>query len=206
LNRPARSASLVQPGEVPVAAGPRAMSPFDSGAMAPSDAREGAAAPRPDRALLRAAVAMLARRDFSRSELGRRLIRKSTEQAEPADAAAVERVLDHLQQKGLLSEDRFVRDFVRTRAERYGPIRMRHELLRRGVAEDRIESALGSQAGDEFSRAQALWARRFGVLPANPVQRARQGRFLASRGFSHGVIRRILGAPAFSREDPDPDC
>jgi regulatory protein len=183
---------------VPVPAGICAEPIGDRG----SSALAGAAPARPDRALLRAAVAMLARRDFARSELGRRLVRKS---AEPPDPAAVERVLDYLQAQGLLSEERFVREFVRARAERYGPIRLRHELLRRGVDEDRIQSALGSHAGDEYSRALALWSRRFGVLPVNPVQRARQARFLAARGFSHGVIRRVLGAPVFSLEDPDPD-
>jgi regulatory protein len=200
LNRPpARPAGFVPSSGAPVPAGPGADLPDRTWAAQGPEA--SGAAPKPDRALLRAAVAMLARRDFARAELGRRLLRRS---AEPADGPSVERVLDYLQAKGMLSEERFAREFVRARVERYGPLRLRHELQRRGVDEDGIQAALASQPGDEFARARALWSRRFGEPPSTPIQRARQGRFLAARGFSHDVIRRVLGAPAFPGEEPDP--
>jgi regulatory protein len=181
LQRAARPASLGQRGEEPGSAGP-ASDPLDL-----SDA--SALPPKPDRALLRAAVAMLARRDFARTELCRRLVRKS---GGPPDLQAVERVLDHLQAKGLLSEQRFTREFVRARAGRFGPLRLRHELLARGVDEAGIEAALRAHQGDEYATALALWSKRFKQAPSDARERARQGRFLAARGFSHHVIRRVL--------------
>lgn len=38
-----------------------------------------------------------------------------------------------------------------------------------------------------------VWLKKFGVVPANAAERARQYRFLASRGFPIDVIRRVIG-------------
>ncbi len=143
----------------------------------------------PSSKLLRAAVALLARRDFSRAELRGRLLRAAVA---PEAAAQVEQVLDRVQAQGLLNEERFVEGFVRARAGRFGPARLRHELLRRGVDPERIDAALKPQQADEYDRARALWLKRFKLLPADERERARQARFLAARGFSHEVIRRVL--------------
>ena len=44
----------------------------------------------------------------------------------------------------------------------------------------------------ELERARALWLRRFGQTPQSPEERAKQMRFLAGRGFSGDVIRRVI--------------
>jgi regulatory protein len=139
--------------------------------------------------VLRAAVALLARRDFSRAELRVRLLRTAGAEA---DAAEIDRVLDAVQAQGLLSEDRFVEEFIRTREARFGPVRLRHELLRRGVAEERIEAALKQHLRDEYAAAHALWLKRFKSAPPDAREWARQARFLGARGFSHDVIRKVL--------------
>jgi regulatory protein len=142
--------------------------------------------------LLRSAVTLLSRRDFSRAELRARLLRQCP--ANDAEAAAeADRVLDTMEAQGLLSEQRFVEGFVRARAARFGPARLRHELLRRGVSEDRIEAALKLHQHDEYAAAHTLWERRFKSAPTDRREWARQARFLAARGFSHEVIRRVLG-------------
>jgi len=149
---------------------------------------------KPDAALLRAAVALLARRDFARAELARRLLRKANgaDTGDAGAARAVERVLDFVQARGLLSEARFIDEFVRARSRRFGPVRLRHELLQRGIGEDLIEAAIRKHQGDEFAIACALCQQRFKSSPADARERARQSRFLAARGFSHHVIRRVL--------------
>ena len=143
----------------------------------------------PPSRLLRSAVALLARRDFSRADLRVRLLRAA---APDVGEAEVDQVLDTVQARGLLSEDRFVEGFIRTRQARFGPVRLRHELLRRGVDEERVQSALGRLAGDEFAAAQALWLKRFKTAPRDAREWARQARFLGARGFSHEVIRKVL--------------
>ena len=139
--------------------------------------------------LLRSAVALLARRDFSRADLRARLLRAAS--ADDAEAE-VEQVLDTVQARGLLSEERFVEGFIRTRQARFGPARLRHELLRHGVDEERVKSALGRVSGNELAAAQALWLKRFKAAPRDAREWARQARFLSARGFSHDVVRRVL--------------
>jgi regulatory protein len=122
-----------------------------------------------------------------------RLLRLAGPRGSAAEAACeVDQVLDQVQAQGLLCERRFVEGFVRLRAARFGPARLRYELSRRGIEPDLIEAALGAHQGDEYARAQALWARRFKSGALNERERARQARFLSGRGFSHEVIRRIL--------------
>jgi regulatory protein len=48
----------------------------------------------------------------------------------------------------------------------------------------------------ESLRAREVWRRRFGSLPEDLGERARQTRFLAARGFSGEVIRRVLSGAA----------
>jgi regulatory protein len=62
------------------------------------------------------------------------------------------------------------------------------------VSEDRIDAALKSAGCDEYAAAHALWLKRFKSPPPDARAWARQARFLAARGFSHDVIRRVLKA------------
>ena len=139
--------------------------------------------------LLKRAVALLARREHSRAELSAKLLRRLDE---GQDAADIERVLDELQRRGLLSEERYAASVVRGRSARYGNARLKQELKARGVADAAAAAALTGASASEFERARAVWTRRFGTLPATLAERARQFRFLQSRGFDSAVIRRIL--------------
>jgi regulatory protein len=53
----------------------------------------------------------------------------------------------------------------------------------------------------ELQRATQLWQRRFGASAQDARERARQMRFLAGRGFSGEVIRRVL---AIQDDEPLP--
>ena len=147
--------------------------------------------------LLARAVALLARREHSRAQLAAKLQRRLEEGQDRAD---VEAVLDELQRRDLLSEERFAASIVRVRAARYGDARVAQDLRARGVPGDVAKSALDALRGSELGRARAQWARRFKSPPASLEERARQVRFLHSRGFSAEVIRKVLsGLPG---DDP----
>lgn len=112
------------------------------------------------------------------------------DETETAIAARVERLLDTLQAEGLLSEQRFVESRVRVRAAGHGARRIEHELARHGL---KLPAAQQQALRDsELQRAAALWRRRFGSAASDERERARQARFLAGRGFSGEVIRRVL--------------
>jgi len=151
---------------------------------------------RPSPSLQARALGWLAQREQSRSELRRKLLRAALKsrdaEAEPADdiAEQVDRLLDALQAQGLLSDERFVESRVRVRAPGLGTRRIQMELARHGL---KLPAQPLQQLRDsELQRAAQLWQRKFGVPALDPRERARQMRFLAGRGFSGEVIRRVL--------------
>jgi regulatory protein len=132
------------------------------------------------------ALRYLAQRDHSRQELVRKLA------AHGSDEEAAE-ILHSLEDLGLLSDNRYAESFVRAKAERFGTGRLRHELARRGVAQEIIaETLAGTGTGDELGRARAVWARKFHAPPADSREWARQARFLQTRGFATDIIRKVL--------------
>jgi len=133
-------------------------------------------------------VAFLARREYSRDQLRRKLLDSLTpdETAQDVDAT-----LDNLVRKGYLNDARYAEALCRLRGARYGNRRLVQELQEAGLDASTIQTALES-AGGEFERARAVWARRFQWAPEDEKARVRQIRFLASRGFEYGVIADVL--------------
>ena len=150
------------------------------------------------------ALKLLAQREHSAVELRRKLLgfalaqqaasqhdaERRVREPVPGVAAEIDALLDWLQAGGYLSESRFVESRLRTRAQRYGNLRIRDELDRHGVSLS--PQAQADLAASEVERARAVWQRKFDALPADAAARARQTRFLAGRGFSADAIRRVL--------------
>jgi len=152
-----------------------------------TDAEPGRPARPPRQKSLRArALGYLARREHSRTELARKLAPHA------ADADELTRLLNALEADRLLSDERFVGSLARTRGERYGAAWVRQVLRTHDVDEELVRSAVAELQRTEFTRARAVWQRRFGAPAADPTDRGRQMRFLAGRGFSESVIRRVV--------------
>jgi regulatory protein len=133
------------------------------------------------------ALAALARREYSRLELARKL-QPHAESAEQLDA-----VLDALEAAKLLSNARFAESLAHRRAERFGVARVKQELKSHQLAPELIAAQVDQLRASEFERARAVWQKRFGEPPLDAPARARQMRFLVARGFSADVIRRVVG-------------
>ncbi|NJD26522.1 MAG: recombination regulator RecX [Betaproteobacteria bacterium] len=131
------------------------------------------------------ALQLLTRRDHSRAELKAKLADQG------GSGEEIDAVLDALQNERLLSDHRYASQRISARAARVGDLRLRQELRRSGVAEADIEASL-PEAGDEAARCRAVWEKKFGRLPADAAERARQMRFLQYRGFSAEAIRWTL--------------
>ncbi len=155
--------------------------------MAVDDRTTSPVRPRRQRSLLARALAYLARREHSRAELARKLAPHAESRAE------LERLLADLEAKKLLSEHRFTEVLARSRGERYGAARVKQELRAHGIDDALVREAVRGLAATELQRARAVWQRRYGTPPADAAERARQMRFLAQRGFSSDVIRRVVG-------------
>jgi regulatory protein len=148
-----------------------------------------AAAEADERTVRTAALALLAGRDFGRTELVRRLAKRGY------PAAVLTAVVDGLVAERLLSETRYVEQFIRQHAGRgHGPMRIRAELRERGVPDAEVEAGLEAAGEDWVSIARDVRRRRFGLSPPGDyAERARQARFLQYRGFSADHIRAALG-------------
>lgn len=135
-----------------------------------------------------AAIKFLARREHAVQELHRKLA------ARGYPGTLLDEALTALQREGLLSETRFVEQFVESRVRRgSGPVKIRAELRERGVADELIEAALQAQEFNWNAEAAAVRVKRFGTsLPADFAERARQARFLQQRGFAMEHIRAAL--------------
>ena len=133
------------------------------------------------------ALRMLARREYSRHELQNRLASVG------ADDAEVHKVLDEFEEKGWLSEQRFVDAVVQTRRSRFGAGKVLRELKAKGVSDEGLAQAQEVLADGEFEAARGVWQKKFRDKPSTLADRARQTRFLAGRGFSRDVIRKVLG-------------
>ena len=66
------------------------------------------------------------------------------------------------------------------------------ELRSKGLDDDLVRATAERLRATELERAQAVWRQRFGSVATDPQERARQMRFLAARGFSGDVVRRVV--------------
>ena len=139
------------------------------------------------------ALRLLAAREQSRSELEKKL--KPFEET-PGQIALV---LDDLQAKDFISEARVVESVINRRQAKLGASRIRQELFSKGIDKEAVVEAMAGLKATEFERARELWQRKFatksGGQPPDRAAQAKQMRFLAARGFSGDVIRRVMAPP-----------
>lgn len=146
-----------------------------------------AEAPAPDTALELKARALrhLARREHSRTELARKLAPRAE------SPEALEQLLDTLEARKQLSNERYAEARAHQLARKYGAARIRADLKAKGVDEDLAERVA---AGGELERARAILARKYRSPATTSTERARRMRFLQSRGFAHDTIRKVLSS------------
>ena len=109
-------------------------------------------------------------------------------------------VLDDFEKRGWLSDTRFAEALVRRRSERYGVRKIKDELQRAGVASDASAALLDGLKNTEFERAKELFERKFGGIAEDQKIRARQYRFLVSKGFNPEIVAKVIGGRQKGRE------
>lgn len=128
----------------------------------------------------------LARREYSRHEL-RHKLRPYLQEADDLEA-----VLDDLERRNWLSDARAAEQLLRLSRTRFGTQRIVHELRQKGIDESLIDAAVPALREDELTMAREVWRKKFGSPPQDAKEKARQVRFLQSRGFSMEVIFKLL--------------
>ena len=157
------------------------------------------------------ALRLLSQREHSRAELAKKLadyLSLNAEEDHQGGAAPhqqggtdtvmpreeqIAAVLDDFEKRGWLSDARYAEALVRRRSERYGLRKIQDELQRAGVGLDQSKQLLDDLKKTEFQRAKELWDRKFGALATDQKGRAKQYRFLVSKGFNPEIVARVIG-------------
>jgi regulatory protein len=132
------------------------------------------------------ALRLLARREHTRLELERKL------EPHVEDPAELQSLLDEFTARGWLSETRAADQLVRLKRARFGTARIRQDLIQKGVPHDLIAPALETLKESELDAARGVWKRKFRAPPADTAERAKQIRFLQSRGFGLNIAMRVV--------------
>lgn len=92
-----------------------------------------------------------------------------------------------------LNDKRFAEMFVRASVNKgRGPIRIRQELQRKLLPRQLICDALGEACVDWFALAEDVWNRKFSEKAVDQKNKAKQIRFLQSRGFEADHVFSVL--------------
>ncbi len=142
------------------------------------------------------AMNLLALREHSVKELKDKLERKC------GHTALIDEAIAGLIAQNLQSDERFTQAFVAMRQRQgKGPVIVRMELREKGVANELIASFVDESDSLWFELARDVWLKKFrGISPADSRERAKQMRFLQSRGFSGRHIQAAFGTPTAENE------
>lgn len=158
---------------------------------------------KPELSLRARALQYLARREYSRVELRSKLLPyiRSEDEFDAAPADELDALLDDLTARGWLSDERAATQLLHAKRSRFGIQRITHELRQKGIAENLIADAIPGLKETELDAAREVWQRKFAAPPRDSKEKARQMRFLQSRGFSIEVILKVLKSAAAGIDD-----
>ena len=142
--------------------------------------------------LRRSALNLLAQREQTALELKQKLGRRFPEYAPLLDG-----VIERLQEQGLQNDSRMAEAYVRYRVQRgQGPMKIRSEMIQKGLTGCDIDTAFRRQAPDWIALATAALQKRFGAVDESErldrKERAKRSRFLQQRGFHYEQISAAL--------------
>ncbi|MEQ4911931.1 regulatory protein RecX [Proteus terrae] len=142
------------------------------------------------------AIFMLSRRDYSKSELQRRIERRirETEKDSPTAPECLPQVIERLLESQYLDDNRTIYSFFRSYLNKsYGPLRIRQELRLKGFPSEIIERVLEETDTDWYALCQDLKEKKFGTAkPKDFKERAKQIRYLQYRGFTSDYINALF--------------
>jgi len=132
------------------------------------------------------ALRLLSQREHSRKELERKLAQHEQVPGELAKA------LDELQARDFINDDRAMESVVHRRSGKLGAARVKQELVAKGLSGEAVAQAMAALKETELPRAQEVWRKKFGQAPINEAERAKQVRFLITRGFAAEIVRKVV--------------
>lgn len=148
-----------------------------------------------------AGMDLLARREHSSQEIITKLKRRFGKRLESDDI--IHDVVAQLISEGLLSDERYAASMARQLVNRgSGPSKVAYELRQKGCDPDVALTDAFPDGVDWFARAENLFDRKFSgkKMPEEwslkQKERAKRGRFMASRGFSPSHFMHLMDLEA----------
>ena len=135
-------------------------------------------------------LGLLARREHSKFELENKLSNKGFALED------IKEVLKEFVAQGLQSDHRFTESYIRMRSNKgFGPVRIKLELLERGLDKEMVGDFLASFDLDWFELARISWVKKFGEkAPVDFKEKAKQLRYLSYKGFNNEHINEIFNS------------
>lgn len=153
---------------------------------------------KPELSLRARALQYLARREYSRAELRGKLlphVQADADFEQALDSSGhvnLDALLDGFTARGWLSDERAATQLVHAKRSRFGTQRITHDLRQKGIAESLISDTLPQLKETELETAREVWQKKFGTAPQDEKEKAKQVRFLQSRGFALDVVFKVL--------------
>ena len=143
-----------------------------------------------------AAMDLLTGREFSRSELDKKLRQRFD------GHSAIAGVLERLQEEGLQSDQRFTEAFLRSRIYRgHGLNRIRLDIRQKGIGESVFNLTVEQDDTDWFALAADVAKRKFGLKPIKDQKdKAKRMRFMQYRGFNYEQINYALSITEYDQD------
>lgn len=139
-------------------------------------------------ALRQYGLSLLARRDYSQSELTQKLAAKG------ATTEQISGLLQDYQARGWQSDQRFAESYTHYRRQKgVGPLKLAYALKQRGINAELIQETLTDDMGPWILKASQVREKRFGSsLPQDKPSQYKQIQFLRQRGFTMSIIQAVF--------------
>ena len=128
------------------------------------------------------ALDLLARREYSRLELKRRL----APHAESEDE--IDSLLAELSDRQWQSDERYAEAFIHSKSRSRGRLRLQQELAAKGVDESLVRANLPDR-DTELANALAVLHKKFAAPPQDFQEKQKQIRFMLYRGFEMDIVQ-----------------
>jgi len=106
----------------------------------------------------------------------------------------VNEVLDRLKNMNLINDMQFAEDFVEFKREKYGKIRIKNELYKKGISTDIIDEVLSYDLSYEIETIEKIVVKKlqeYGEIPFEKKYNRLVG-LLARKGYSYDSIKIVL--------------
>lgn len=133
------------------------------------------------------ATGLLARRDYSTSELTRYLLRSTPDESMASEVVAQLREHHYLDDPRIAERerDKGLKKF-------HGPTRIKQDMKQKGIPDDIITQVMDDAEVDWFDLAELYRRKKFGVTPPDdPKEKSKQIRHMQYKGYPFQIIMKL---------------